>query len=87
MVVGQAQQLHSLPVRRKSMQDSIFTYLHLFLQEVWPEEVLAPGGPRLHPGQLPLHLPTLHHQRRGPGHLLCSARRGLLLRVGEPAGE
>ena len=89
MVVGQAQKLHPLSVRRKSTQDSMRTYLFVKSQEVWPEEVLAPCGTRLHPGQLPLYLPALPHRRYPgqPSHLLRSAHRGPLLRLGEPTGQ
>ena len=88
MVIGQAQQRCTLPVNIKSKRNLKQTYSEL--QEVRPEEVLAPGGRPLHPGQFHLHLPALPHQRgqRGdPGHLLLSPSHGQLLRVGEPAGD
>ena len=88
MVIGQAQQLHTLPVNIKSKGHTKHTYSEF--QEVRPEEVLAPDGRPLHPGQLPLHLPALPHQRgqrRDPGHLLLSPSHGQLLWVGEPEGD
>ena len=61
------------------------------MQEVWAEEVLAPGGSGLRAGELPLHLHAvyqlLHLGRLGPAHLLLSLRGHLPVRVGQHAGR